>query len=157
MISDSGKMIIGHNCFLDILHTIEKFRGPLPSSSEEFKEAVTEMFPRYIVILFDPHLRIVDTKHILETHEGLKELFASTGLGDAYKRVREPPFDFPSISLFLCILIKEFEKSFNRYKSEEFLHEAGYDAYVTGFLFVRLAHHLLSCKVFNTSYLEQKE
>lgn len=44
-ISKSGKIFVGHNSLLDLLHTVDKFSKPLPPTSQEFKEELTKMFP----------------------------------------------------------------------------------------------------------------
>lgn len=42
-----GKLVIGHNMCLDLLHTIDKFLTPLPKEYTEFKECVSCLFTRY--------------------------------------------------------------------------------------------------------------
>ncbi|KAJ0986878.1 hypothetical protein J5N97_005234 [Dioscorea zingiberensis] len=57
------KLIVGHNCLLDIAHVYSKFFGPLPSSMMEFALSIHENFPN-----------IVDTKHLLNSSYVLQYL-----------------------------------------------------------------------------------
>ena len=36
-ISESKKIVVGHNMFLDILYTLQQFVAPLPEDYDEFK------------------------------------------------------------------------------------------------------------------------
>ncbi|KAL2944986.1 Poly(A)-specific ribonuclease PARN [Bienertia sinuspersici] len=44
LLSDEKKLIVGHNCFLDMAHIYDKFFGPLPSTVEEFVSNSTSLF-----------------------------------------------------------------------------------------------------------------
>ncbi|CRH01491.1 poly(A)-specific ribonuclease PARN, putative [Plasmodium relictum] len=57
------KIIIGHNCFYDILHIYQTFYHDLPKSINEFKKKWTELFPHTF-----------DTKFMNETNEYLYAL-----------------------------------------------------------------------------------
>jgi hypothetical protein len=46
MISESGKIIVGHNMLLDICHMIGQFVEPLPETLPEFKKLAHEVFPK---------------------------------------------------------------------------------------------------------------
>ncbi len=47
-ISESKKMIVGHNMFLDLLYTIQQFVAPLPEDYEEFKQMIHSVWPKVI-------------------------------------------------------------------------------------------------------------
>jgi poly(A)-specific ribonuclease len=47
LLIQSKKLICGHNMFLDIAHTLEKFDRPLPELSDYFKDTLREHFPKY--------------------------------------------------------------------------------------------------------------
>lgn len=66
----------------------------------------------------------------------LKEIVTATALGDMEKILSKEPF--PEIVLENC----EYSTK------EEKLHEAGYDAYLTGYCFARMLHYL---ETFNSS------
>lgn len=59
----SNKILIGHNCFYDILHIYQTFYHELPDSIHAFKRKWTELFPY-----------TVDTKYMNETNEYLYSL-----------------------------------------------------------------------------------
>lgn len=46
MISDSKKIIVGHNMLLDMCHVIGQFIQPLPDTLSEFKKLAHRLFPR---------------------------------------------------------------------------------------------------------------
>uniref|UniRef100_A0A8B9J498 Poly(A)-specific ribonuclease PARN n=1 Tax=Astyanax mexicanus TaxID=7994 RepID=A0A8B9J498_ASTMX len=105
-ISKSGKLVVGHNMLLDVMHTIHQFYCPLP---EDFKEVTMCVFPR-----------LLDTK-----------LMAST-----------QPF---KVSLIYCSVLYLISnpRGFQCYDTaSEQLHEAGYDAYITGLCFISMANYL---------------
>uniref|UniRef100_A0A915L9Q6 Poly(A)-specific ribonuclease n=1 Tax=Romanomermis culicivorax TaxID=13658 RepID=A0A915L9Q6_ROMCU len=47
-ISKSNKVLIGHNIYLDLLHTLKAFCCDLPSNYEEFKKLVNRWFPKLV-------------------------------------------------------------------------------------------------------------
>ena len=47
-ISESQKLVVGHNMLLDILYTIQQFVAPLPEDYEEFKEVMKSALPKVI-------------------------------------------------------------------------------------------------------------
>lgn len=121
-ISHYKKLVIGHNMILDLLHVINRFCFELPEDYVNFKEAAQLVFPS-----------IIDTKHMANS----------------------PPFNELVKNKDLASLQKELEKlqcgqevkadpaeGFPNYSSRERLHEAGYDAYLTGLCFLRMANYL---------------
>ncbi|XP_039632480.1 poly(A)-specific ribonuclease PARN [Polypterus senegalus] len=121
-ISKSGKLVVGHNMLLDVMHTINQFYCPLPEDLNEFKEVTTCVFPR-----------LLDTKLMASTHP-FKELINNTSLAELEKRLKETPFISPKV---------ESAEGFPSYNTaSEQLHEAGYDAYITGLCFISMANFL---------------
>ncbi|GFE54983.1 CAF1 family ribonuclease [Babesia ovis] len=53
-----GKILVGHNCFYDILHVYQTYYGDLPESVDEFRKVWTDKFRNTL-----------DTKYIGEFHE----------------------------------------------------------------------------------------
>uniref|UniRef100_A0A673HJD3 Poly(A)-specific ribonuclease PARN n=1 Tax=Sinocyclocheilus rhinocerous TaxID=307959 RepID=A0A673HJD3_9TELE len=43
-----GKLVVGHNMLLDVMHTIHQFCGPLPEELDDFKEVAMSVFPRLL-------------------------------------------------------------------------------------------------------------
>uniref|UniRef100_A0A8I3NFV5 Poly(A)-specific ribonuclease PARN n=1 Tax=Canis lupus familiaris TaxID=9615 RepID=A0A8I3NFV5_CANLF len=145
-IANSGKLVIGHNMLLDVMHTVHQFYCPLPAlyllpiSSKclfhevfpacclaqgdlnEFKEMTTCVFPR-----------LLDTKLMAST-QPFKDIINNTSLAELEKRLKETPFNPPKV---------ESAEGFPSYDTAtEQLHEAGYDAYITGLCFISMANYL---------------
>ncbi|XP_006015586.1 poly(A)-specific ribonuclease PARN isoform X2 [Alligator sinensis] len=121
-IANSGKLVIGHNMLLDVMHTIHQFYCPLPDDLNEFKEVTSCVFPR-----------LLDTKLMAST-QPFKELINNTSLAELEKRLKEIPFNPPKV---------DSAEGFPSYDTaSEQLHEAGYDAYITGLCFISMANFL---------------
>nr|XP_040134209.1 poly(A)-specific ribonuclease PARN isoform X2 [Ictidomys tridecemlineatus] len=119
---EQGKLVIGHNMLLDVMHTVHQFYSPLPSDLNEFKELTTCVFPR-----------LLDTKLMAST-QPFKDIINNTSLAELEKRVKETPFNPPKV---------ESAEGFPSYDTaSEQLHEAGYDAYITGLCFISMANYL---------------
>ncbi|KAM8878604.1 poly(A)-specific ribonuclease PARN [Spinachia spinachia] len=121
-ISKSGKLVVGHNMLLDVMHTIHQFYCPLPEDLQDFKEVTMCVFPR-----------LLDTKLMAST-QPFKEMITNTSLAELEKQVKEGPFTSPQV---------ETAEGFHSYDTaQEQLHEAGYDAYITGLCFISMANYL---------------
>ncbi|XP_073334194.1 poly(A)-specific ribonuclease PARN [Pagrus major] len=121
-ISKSGKLVVGHNMLLDVMHTIHQFYCPLPEDLQDFKEVTMCVFPR-----------LLDTKLMAST-QPFKEMITNTSLAELEKQLKESPFKSPQV---------ETAEGFPSYDTaQEQLHEAGYDAYITGLCFVSMANYL---------------
>nr|XP_054499568.1 poly(A)-specific ribonuclease PARN isoform X3 [Agelaius phoeniceus] len=92
------------------------------SDLSEFKEVTSCVFPR-----------LLDTKLMAST-QPFKELINNTSLAELEKRLKEVPFSPPKV---------ESAEGFPSYDTaSEQLHEAGYDAYITGLCFISMANFL---------------
>ncbi|XP_007435966.1 poly(A)-specific ribonuclease PARN isoform X3 [Python bivittatus] len=121
-LANSGKLVVGHNMLLDVMHTIHQFYCSLPEDFSEFKELATCVFPR-----------LLDTKLMAST-QPFKEIIKNTSLAELEKRLKEVPFNPPKV---------ESAEGFPSYNTaSEQLHEAGYDAYITGLCFISMANFL---------------
>lgn len=121
-ISESGKLVIGHNMLLDICHVINQCYFPLPEDYSEFKEMVNCVFPK-----------LLDTKYMSDLPL-FKERVSSNILGHLYKTLSEEPFK-------MCIAKSEEEGHGYTTLNDKY-HEAAYDAYITGLCFISMANHL---------------
>ncbi|XP_063446244.1 poly(A)-specific ribonuclease PARN-like isoform X1 [Mytilus trossulus] len=121
MISQSGKLLLGHNMLLDIIHILHQFYYPLPDSYEDFKAMTHCAFPR-----------IVDTK-LMGSMNPFKEKIPSTALGDLQKFLEFPPFCKPEVDL---------AEGFGSYNTPDQHHEAGFDAYLTGLCYISMTNYL---------------
>uniref|UniRef100_A0A6Q2XDM3 Poly(A)-specific ribonuclease PARN n=1 Tax=Esox lucius TaxID=8010 RepID=A0A6Q2XDM3_ESOLU len=121
-ISKSGKLVVGHNMLLDVMHTIHQFYCVLPEDLNDFKEVTQCVFPR-----------LLDTK-LMATTQPFKELINNTSLAELQKQLKESPFKPPKVVT---------AGGFPSYDTaQEQLHEAGYDAYITGLCFISMANYL---------------
>ena len=118
-ITESGKLVLGHNMILDIAQTINQFCGPLPESYTEFKSMSREVFPN-----------LLDTKLMANTIPFKQEIYNSS-LEELYKTVQSPPYSLPEVRPAEAGL--GYTEGCDRY------HEAGYDAYITGLCFIAMA------------------
>ncbi|XP_050670882.1 poly(A)-specific ribonuclease PARN-like isoform X2 [Leptidea sinapis] len=121
MISQSEKLVIGHNMLLDLIHTLNHFFQPLPADYDSFKEFAHCMFPR-----------ILDTKY-MSSLPPFKDKMNSSVLQHLLFTLSEPPFSLPEI---------ESLEGRGYRRTDDKQHEAGYDAYVTGLCFLAMHAHL---------------
>ncbi|KAM3964339.1 poly(A)-specific ribonuclease [Aphomia sociella] len=121
MISESGKLVVGHNMILDVLHTLNHFFQPLPEDYSSFKEFAHCMLPR-----------LLDTKY-MSSLPPFKDEVNSSVLQHLYATLSEPPFS----------LVKVGSSPGRGYDGNDVKHhEAGYDAYVTGMCFLAMQAYL---------------
>ncbi|CAO3669420.1 unnamed protein product [Umbelopsis ramanniana] len=120
LISQSKKPVVGHNVLLDLCHMVNQFIAPLPQDVKGFKEMVHRRFPS-----------VIDTKYLAAQAPDLAH-FQSTSLENIYFETRLPPFEGPKI---------ELHWDFPAYQSSK-AHEAAYDAYITGYVFLRMANYI---------------
>ncbi|NXJ46319.1 PARN ribonuclease, partial [Spizaetus tyrannus] len=126
-IANSGKLVIGHNMLLDVMHTIHQFYCPLPDDLAKWTFFHFNLFSSCIVS------RLLDTKLMAST-QPFKEIINNTSLAELEKRLKEVPFSPPKV---------ESAEGFPSYDTaSEQLHEAGYDAYITGLCFISMANFL---------------
>ncbi|KAJ4975901.1 hypothetical protein NE237_001007 [Protea cynaroides] len=137
LLSSERKLLIGHNCFLDIAHIYSKFFGPLPSAVEEFVSSFHEKFPY-----------IVDTKHLLRTNNAIQNLMKknSTSLSAAFAHLcpqiacASGASALPHLS-YLKVEVQVDDMRSSNWNSGA-KHEAGYDAFMTGCVFAQACNHI---------------
>ncbi|KDO59122.1 hypothetical protein CISIN_1g007386mg [Citrus sinensis] len=137
LLSSEKKLIVGHNCFLDIAHIYSKFFGPLPLTAEEFISSVNKYFPH-----------IIDTKILLNSNSILQQRMkkSSTSLSKAFS-VLCPQIALGSKSTHLALQPSvKVEVEVDDIRSSNWnsgvKHEAGYDAFMTGCVFAQACSHL---------------
>ena len=118
LIIQARKPLVGHNCLLDLMFFYQNFIAELPDTLEEFIHCFHFYFPI-----------IYDTKAMGES----LDLFTRTDLSSMSmkcltdKRWRNYlEFDF------------DVNHGFSKYAGKQALHEAGYDAYITGVAFASM-------------------
>ncbi|KAG9395069.1 Ribonuclease CAF1 [Carpediemonas membranifera] len=112
----SGKPVVTHNGFLDLLFLLRQFFvGTLPSVYTEYKRLLADLLPC-----------VVDTKYITAN----LPVPIRSQLGDAYSTsIKAHPIDV------------QWAEGHDRYVNGGHPHEAGYDALMTGLLFAALKLH----------------
>ncbi|XP_076926192.1 poly(A)-specific ribonuclease PARN-like [Bidens hawaiensis] len=137
LLSSEQKLIVGHNCFLDIAHICRKFVGPLPSSLEEYVPLAQKTFPF-----------IIDTKILLNANNilQLKMKKSSTSLAKAFA-IMCPHIASGVGSLgsannnSVAVEVQVDDMRSSNWNSGA-KHEAGYDAFMTGCIFAQSCNHL---------------
>uniref|UniRef100_A0A8C3SCS2 Poly(A)-specific ribonuclease PARN n=1 Tax=Chelydra serpentina TaxID=8475 RepID=A0A8C3SCS2_CHESE len=135
-IANSGKLVVGHNMLLDVMHTIHQFYCPLPEVSGLVSlQVIYKMYPEIRSNSSEIYCgwKLLDTKLMAST-QPFKEIINNTSLAELEKRLKEIPFNPPEV---------ESAEGFPSYDTaSEQLHEAGYDAYITGLCFISMANYL---------------
>lgn len=111
-------VLVGHNVFMDLINLYKCFFGALPDTVEEFQCIMHELFPL-----------IIDTKY-MATHNNT-DLNARSGLDELYADSQRQTI--PSIAL---------HKDHCKYHDMAVAHEAGYDAFITAKILIRLSAKL---------------
>ena len=120
-ILQKGVPLIGHYMILDVAFLYDHFIGPLPDSLEEFRLEIFNKFPTLYDTKYMTKGLFADVKFIRNT--GVEELFGYC------KKKKE---------LSQLVDIKPHEK----FQLSDQAHEAGYDAYMTGYVFINLLKFL---------------
>ncbi|CAF4886943.1 unnamed protein product [Rotaria sp. Silwood1] len=131
-LQESGKPIIGHNLYMDMLYIINQFFTPLPPSYEAYKSIVKSLFPK-----------LIDTKTIASTSI-FQNIISNTGLNVLYKRIRESPF--PSCRFDVVDNFK--------YASNGHEHTAGYDATCTAICMTEMMAYIAEKTEFKGNPIE---
>jgi len=121
-ITESRKMVVGHNMILDIAHTLNQFCGPLPDSYQDFKSMTREVFPN-----------ILDTKLMANTIP-FKDEISNSSLEGMMEIVSKEPYKMPECPPKTAD--SGYDLSSTKY------HEAGYDAFATGMCLIAMSNRL---------------
>ncbi|MCO5584126.1 hypothetical protein L7F22_038049 [Adiantum nelumboides] len=140
-IVSARKPLVGHNCALDLAHIHSKFLSPLPSCVQEFAASLISNFPF-----------IIDTKCLMRFDPNLKAFWSprSTALNLIYSHMFKSNNMAIRNSRFTNYMVKQPQRveidimdGFKRYQDTNArLHEAGYDAFMTGCVFAQICQHL---------------
>jgi len=126
MITNEGKLVIGHNMMLDVLYTTRQFVQDLPEELTEFKQLVKQVLPG----------GCIDTK-LMSSLFPFKEKIEYNPLSDMYATLKNPG-KFTQINL----VEPEEYKQIDNAQHEQNLHQAAYDAFITGYSFLIMYRHL---------------
>ncbi|BAM40452.1 uncharacterized protein TOT_020000708 [Theileria orientalis strain Shintoku] len=145
-ISSHKKILVGHNCFYDILHVYQTFYGDLPDTVESFKAEWLKVFPK----VFDTKY-ISEFFHILNPQSSLKMLYESV-LSSSTSRVEVEALPGTKWDITLPGsrrgviddigdrgategVVKKFDE-----------HDAGYDSFMTGLVFIHQLEEVIKSK-----------
>jgi hypothetical protein len=129
----------------DITFAMSHFEAPLPESLTEYKESLQSLFP----IIFDTQFlaksetfKYVPVVGNADAGAKREHRFGSMALGAVYKVFKDETAAAkkagkPTIEI-------AFVPGHDRYADSTAFHEAGYDAYVTGYAFAHMAKQALS-------------
>jgi poly(A)-specific ribonuclease len=107
-----NKVLVGHNCFGDLVYLYACFIGPLPERVEDFAAEINMLCPA-----------IVDTKHLAS----FTNRWGDTSLAVVEQEMQDE--EVPHI-----IMPSEYD----RYAHQATYHEAGFDALLTAKIMIRL-------------------
>ncbi|GIY67674.1 poly(A)-specific ribonuclease PNLDC1 [Caerostris darwini] len=141
LLRDNQKPIVGHNLLMDLMLFYQHFYQDLPSSYKIFKSKLHILFPV-----------IYDTRHIwlhVKKVYKFKKIPQNASLPLIYE-VFQSPFDDLSTLYSPRIILSNCEN----YDTEKFLHDSGYDSYITGWIFLKICHLIAMKKVTNSIYVK---
>ena len=131
-IVSSHKPIIGHNCLLDLIKIYKQFIGPVPGTYKQFKEEIHSLFP----CIFDTkHICYSVKKRISKVHPDLEHVFSSSNLNLLHEVLVQRNDTY---TLWSPTVIHDTK--FDAYERAATPHEAGYDAFLAGFCFIKIGH-----------------
>jgi len=145
-LADAKKPMIGHAVMYDLLFALSHFECALPESYPEFKQLAHSLFP----VIFDTQFlaksepfmflpKTADSNHGSER----EHRFGSMALGAVYKVFKDEASAAKSAGKPTVEV--SFAPGHDRYAPDcEAFHEAGYDAYITGYAFAHMAKQALS-------------
>lgn len=128
LISELKKPIVGHNMLGDLIFIYGMFYHNLPLTYAEFKLEIHRLFPK-----------LYDTKHMafhLRKEFRNVDFFENTCLEDLHSVLSSSTVMYYKLHTPLI----SHAEGFTKYLTNKSMHEAGYDAYLTGYIFLRLAH-----------------
>ena len=130
LLVEYGKPLIGHNLLTDLMIMFRHFERSLPKSYYSFKREINSMFPN----IYDTKLLTYGVNRVL-VQQSLWKYNSLNMLYDYFKNGhgRHVALNSPHIE----------QKTAT---SREQFHDAGWDSYCTGYIFLRMAHILTSNK-----------
>ncbi|KAJ6643112.1 Poly(A)-specific ribonuclease PARN, partial [Pseudolycoriella hygida] len=126
-LSQTKKLIVGHNMLLDVIYIMKQFVGPISNKLQEFKTKTHKTFPN-----------LLDTKYMC-TDDEIKPFINSSVLARLLETTSIEPFERPKFEAES----KEYSYSLDDPKE----HEAGYDSFITGVCFATMANYLNICDI----------
>lgn len=124
LICNSDKPLIGHNLLIDLILLLNTFDRPLPNSYKKFKTHLTKLLPN-----------VYDTKTLsfeLQPKLQKEKIWQNASLPGLYQYFKDGfgrhlSSNSPLIQPHIIT-------------SDDKFHNAGWDSYFTGYIFIRMAH-----------------
>ncbi|CDW76281.1 poly-specific ribonuclease parn-like [Stylonychia lemnae] len=122
LMRDLQKPVISHNGIMDLMFLIEKFDKPLPDNIQDFKLRLNSFLPQ-----------ICDTKHMINSRLDLQNMFPAGSLSDVYQEISSNQERWKYDQTI------EINENFDEYKlTGDVYHDAGFDALMTGIVWLKL-------------------
>lgn len=118
----SGKPIVGHNMLLDLMQCFDKFHAPLPPRCASFLHDLHAWISVHGAELFDTKEMVT---HAMQHLDAFSNRLEHSGLEHVFETLSKNPFHGPAVH-------------FTKTDSAVHAHQAGYDAFMTGFVFLRV-------------------
>lgn len=125
-------VIVGHNIINDLIYLHAAFLLPLPDTAAAFAESIHAYFP----LIIDTKFMATYNNSSMNPTSGLAKLEQDLALEASISDVMARDLGTSPV-----VQIKT-EAGFEKYDDVDLLHEAGYDAYITARVFIRLAAKL---------------
>ncbi|EME45478.1 hypothetical protein DOTSEDRAFT_52745 [Dothistroma septosporum NZE10] len=118
MLRGNPKVIVGHNCFLDMVYIYRTFIGELPDNVEEFQRRLHKLWPV-----------VVDTKYMTTHNCGdISPISSLEQIAEQLSAQTTP--------------ILDTDKQHTKYNTMAAFHEAGFDSFLTAQVAVKLSAKL---------------
>lgn len=137
LLTELKKPIIGHNVLTDLALMAHTFEAPLPHSYKHFKQFLHDLFPT----VYDTKTISYELRNTLQENKRWKKnlletLYVYFKDGDG----RHLALNSPYIKM-------------NGNLDADHFHNAGFDSYCTGYIFIRMAHLFASKGTNNTKQI----
>ncbi|XP_011631295.1 pre-piRNA 3'-exonuclease trimmer-like isoform X2 [Pogonomyrmex barbatus] len=127
------KPVIVHNGFLDFMFIHQQFYKSLPQKYNEFKNNIHKLFP----IIYDTKFLSFELREILKTEEKWK---VNTLGGLVHHFTEKHGKNVPLGSPVIKLTSQTDSDKIDDIISPKKYHTAGWDAYFTGYIFIRISH-----------------
>lgn len=144
--ADAKVPVVGHAIMYDMLFALSHFESPLPETYPEYKELVHRLFPLSFDTQFlakSEPFKFLPQAAGSEPGAKKEQRFGSMALGAVYKTVEQEAQTAKSAGL--PTVYTSWAPGHEKYGPDcQAFHEAGYDAYTTGYVFAHMAKKALS-------------
>lgn len=151
-LADAKKPVVGHAVMYDMLFALSHFESSLPESYAEYKALVQGLFPSVFDTQFlakSEPFKFLPQDADAEPGSKRENRFGSMALGQVYK-VFELEAESAKSAGKPTVYVS-FAPGHDRYGPDcSAFHEAGYDAYVTGYAFAHMAKQALSAELLSS-------